>query len=1483
MFKTPFISLFWCQVSLTVAALLPLSFPTLVVAQGFPNIPRTSGQLINGPIAPEQGRTAIIAWHGERIVTVPEAPGSQNGADLYVRITDINDPANPVITTLPFTASGFNAHGYFHSGSYLYIGPHCLANDLSACNGSNNSWGDSFVINGSGTLMPNSNMARGSVETDLGLPVGAVNRSGAQSPWGAEMFWSYDAVGGDAFLAVRRSLAEFVYDWANGGALTGPAIQSRFDVLGDTGVIGMPFIMGNILIYASDQTGTGVATYDISDPTNPVLLDVLKEENPGGYWPEVYGHYVFFPRRDGEGGPGSQAGFMVVDFSDPTDLRVVADRNLPGSNQYVTFQDEFAFMNNFKIDMRTFDPVLTLATNNTTLDASQFALPVGNLVITGGYGSSGPGMAIWAHQADPDTRSPYVLYHVPANDQTNYSPLCPITLSIPETLKTETIVDGVSLILRPVGGSPVPTWHSFGQGKLLTVTPRQILQNNTTYEMILTSAIQDAAGNGLEPYTFRFSTGSNLSGGNQAPVLTSLSATPAPVLPNTPVTLNWSGNDPDLDPIEYRVDYGDGTPNSGWVTSTSLPHTYTEAGHYQVTVQVRDTLGALSARSISVTVAAPPSAPGSTASNQITQWGSSLFVVNPDNDTVTAINATTSAKLWEAPVAKHPVSIAVDGTGNLWVTCKDQDTLDVLNPADGTLVQRISLDYGNAPAGIAPSPDGSLLYVTMEAKGTLKRFNAATRLETGTLNLGASPRALAISANGTRALVTRFISGPHSGSVYDVNLSGSMSLTRTINLERDRSVDGSASGRGVPNYLAGIRISPNGDYAWLVGKKDNTIRGTFTQASTALGQDNTVRALLMLIDLAQNREDVGRRLDLDNSDSPQSVEFSALADYAFITFQGNNQVAIIDVLDFLSPNASGTIRTRWQTGSAPQGILLNATTNSLFVHNFLSRDLTVLEANDYLLNGGGVSSSTVPLVELERLHPEVLLGKQLFYHASDPRMSPEGYISCATCHVGGGHDGRTWDFTNRGEGFRNTTDLRGRSGTFHGLVHWSGNFDEIQDFENDIRNDFGGEGFLTDTEFASVQQTLGTPKAGLSTDLDALAAYVTSLGTASLPRSPQRLANGTLSADALAGQSLFQSHNCASCHTPTADYTDRQMHNVGTLKASSGNRLSGALTGIDTPTLLGLHDSAPYFHDGSAATLAEVFTEAGGTLVQAETITTRNGAYPDNVGWLALKEWHNAAFLQVDQLTSPVFEITSSLAGVGTVEFRYNSAYGTTNPTLRVNGVDQAISFTQTPNNPGWMPNEWRTVRATITYQSGNNSIQLLRNNTGGDLKIDDVLFTTPADLVTASAHVRNFTVQELNQIQAYLLTLDGSNAAAPQFADQQIPGTVGETEGTILIPNGDTEVFRAVEITNPGTGPLNIGQLHFVGNPQGASITVEPEPTILPGGTTQFQLRVPASAAGQTIQLTGWTDASLGTQQLWSFQIQNAVNTSVEDFWVFE
>jgi len=224
-------------------------------------------------------------------------------------------------------------------------------------------------------------------------------------------------------------------------------------------------------------------------------------------------------------------------------------------------------------------------------------------------------------------------------------------------------------------------------------------------------------------------------------------------------------------------------------------------------------------------------------------------------------------------------------------------------------------------------------------------------------------------------------------------------------------------------------------------------------------------------------------------------------------------------------------------------------------------------------------------VATEALAANVLRGKQLFYDARDPRLARDGYMSCATCHEGGGADGRIWDMAHAGEGLRNTIALVGHAG--QGRLHWTGNFDEVQDFEGQIRNFSLGTGLMSNADFfvGSRSQPLGTPKAGVSADLDALATYVNSLTTAA--PSPLRNADGTLTASALAGRTVFAS-NCSSCHSGSAftNSAGGTLVNVGTLKPTSGQRLGGPLTGLDVPTLRDVWATGPYLHDGSAASVA---------------------------------------------------------------------------------------------------------------------------------------------------------------------------------------------------------------------------------------------------------------------------------------------------------
>jgi hypothetical protein len=171
-----------------------------------------------------------------------------------------------------------------------------------------------------------------------------------------------------------------------------------------------------------------------------------------------------------------------------------------------------------------------------------------------------------------------------------------------------------------------------------------------------------------------------------------------------------------------------------------------------------------------------------------------------------------------------------------------------------------------------------------------------------------------------------------------------------------------------------------------------------------------------------------------------------------------------------------------------------------------------------------------------------------------------------------------------------------------GRLHWSANFDEVQDFEAQIRTLAQGTGLMTDTQFftGTRSSSLGDAKAGVSTDLDALAAYLGSLTTFEL--SPFRTTAGALTTDAVTGRTVFAAR-CASCHIGS-DYSDSaslSTRNIGTLKASSGKRLNGVLAGIDTPTLRDVTSTAPYLHDGSAASIeAAIQAHAGIALTATE-------------------------------------------------------------------------------------------------------------------------------------------------------------------------------------------------------------------------------------------------------------------------------------------
>jgi hypothetical protein len=947
-------------------------------------------------------------------------------------------------------------------------------------------------------------------------------------------------------------------------------------------------VVGNLMMVNYSEDGKGVALLDVSDPIHPVRK--YSSTAPeitygsmfnGGRWAMAFKDAekvgIYSVNADANGVPTglTQLGgpFSNSDF---------------GAGGYINFQDNVVLAG-MSTRWARISPAAppTYYTVGASVGAPlpgtidmDFIIPLGNLVLFSN--DDGGGGALMAGQTARDTTGPTPNFVSPPNGATGRPVTTRVGLTFTDTVDIDSL-GKTTVIVRPVGGSAIDGYYSTQTG-VVNFTPKQPLQAGTTYEVYVPAGgVKDLVGNtNPADWLTSFTTAGTASGG---PPSGCSMGTDTPGAPNSSIA--FSGSCTGGTGLTFTWDFGDG---SATATGVSTSHTYTAVKHYAVVLTVSNSSGTVNLSRTQTVAYAPTSPQKPTRSSTIVLDTSRnrVSVVNQDAGTVASISsASPFTKQWEVSVGKSPRTLALPAAnGNLWVVNQDDATISIIDGGTGAAVNTITLPAFSRPYGIAFNYAGTYAYVTLEGTGKLVKIDASTRAITATLDLGPKPRGVAVSSDGSRVLVTRLVSADTGGQVWEVS-GTAMTLTRTFALPEDTTTPSSESnGPGLPNYVQSVTISPDGRYAWVPSKKDNIRRGTGpTSDGLPFDHQSRTRTIVSKLDLVNNVTDTANLHDVDNADLANTVVFNDYGDYAFVSEQGNGRIEVYDGLDHNELSTIGNV------GIAPRGIVFSS--GKLFVQNFMSRDVTIFDVSTVGTTNSFSSLATVSTQATEPLSAQVLLGKQIFYNSGDTRMDSEGYTSCASCHLDGDNDGRTWDFTQAGEGLRATVSLIGHGGMAEGPVHWTGNFDEIQDFENDIRGPgFGGHGFMSDSDFLATSDTLGTPKAGRSAELDALAAYLSSLTT--VPTSPYRNSDGTMTSDGLAGKTLFESAGvgCATCHSG-AKMTDSALnvfHDVGTIDTAAGSRRGATLTGFDTPTLIGVWNTAPYLHDGRAATLMDVIT-----------------------------------------------------------------------------------------------------------------------------------------------------------------------------------------------------------------------------------------------------------------------------------------------------
>ena len=248
-------------------------------------------------------------------------------------------------------------------------------------------------------------------------------------------------------------------------------------------------------------------------------------------------------------------------------------------------------------------------------------------------------------------------------------------------------------------------------------------------------------------------------------------------------------------------------------------------------------------------------------------------------------------------------------------------------------------------------------------------------------------------------------------------------------------------------------------------------------------------------------------------------------------------------LDGRAADPMRAVRRRFAVPTGPTGVAIAATEKLAVVFSQLAGELALVPLAE------GSSAGTVSLGGgPTTLGGAALRGRRIFYRSDDPRITADG-MACSSCHPDGAEDGLTW-FTP--DGPRQTPMLAGRvAGTQP--FGWTRDSKSVEEYVAETCRRLGGTG-LDDQDLSDLGTYLRELRAPPARDVDA-----------------------SLVAR---GKALFYRRGCVSCHRGGTG-TDAQRHELGFERQA-----------IDTPSLLRVGATAPYFHDGRYATLDELLADS---------------------------------------------------------------------------------------------------------------------------------------------------------------------------------------------------------------------------------------------------------------------------------------------------
>jgi len=543
--------------------------------------------------------------------------------------------------------------------------------------------------------------------------------------------------------------------------------------------------------------------------------------------------------------------------------------------------------------------------------------------------------------------------------------------------------------------------------------------------------------------------------------------------------------------------------------------------------------------------------------------GKTLYIAEETANQIAVFDVAGGKVKKVIPLPGRPSGLALAPNGRtLYVTIAAANgSVQVVDLKTGKSVSEIKA--GHTPTAPVVSPDGKTLYVCNRFNGNVAIYDIASKGIAARVKVAREPFAAAVTPDGKSVFVTHLLPGGAADRDYvaaEVSIidTASKKLAKRINLP-----NGSTS-------LRDVCISPDGKFAYVTH-----ILARYQLPTTQLERGWMNTNALTVIDIA-NQKLVNTVL-LDDVDlggaNPCGVKCTADGKYVCVAHAGTHQISVVNrkkLHEKLAKAAAGEkvsdatssyddvpndlsflvgLRRRINlTGNGPRGLVLIGT--QAYATEYFTDTIGAVDINPDI-------RPAAKSIALGPPKPLTVARKgEMFFH--DATLCFQKWQSCSSCHPGDARpDALNWDLLNDGLGNpKNTKSML--------LAHQT--------------PPTMATGIRENAEVA-VRAGIRHIQFAVRPEDEAVAIdeYLKSLKPVPSPH----LAKGKLSRSARRGRKIFKKANCASCH-PAPLYTNLKKYNVGTGKDREKDTL------FDTPTLVEVWQTAPYLHDGRAATMKNV-------------------------------------------------------------------------------------------------------------------------------------------------------------------------------------------------------------------------------------------------------------------------------------------------------